>query len=383
MAIRSRYTWVMRILLSIASVLFIVPLNVYAEAASLSTARGNLYVAGGSIDIADHVSNDIVAAGGHITITGSAGGGLLAAGGTIVVSGKIKGDARVAGGNITIAEDIGGELVAGAGRLHLLPDAAIGSELVAGAGEIMLDGTVGGRARIAGGKVNINGTINGDADIRAEEIMIGENAVINGNLRYEAPREAVIDQRAVIKGEKVFKQKEIAPPGWKIAAMAGILWIFKVMAVMAAALAIYLSARVKTLEITSLALDRFGNELVRGFIVLIVVPAFILLLFITMIGWLLGLLSLFFYIAFVTLSGVFGSLVFTRWSSGYVFKKQPSLSWPVILLGVFVHQVIGMVPFVGMIFKFVFFLSALGALSHIMYSAINARIPSEKAGQGA
>lgn len=357
----------------IVTLLLAAPLIAGAQEASLTTARGNLYAAGPGIDISENVPNDIVAAGGQLTVTGSAGGGILAAGGEIMMSGRVNGDARMAGGNITIAGDIGGEAVIGAGKLHLLRNARIGSELMAAAGELILDGTINGRARAAGGRVRINGTINGDTDIKAGEIVIGERAVINGDLRYESPREAVIEQGAVIKGEKKFTQKEVTPTGEKIAQTAVALWLLKVIAVMAAALAIYYLLREQTLTVTALALDRFGSELVRGFIVLIVIPALILLLFITMIGWLLGLLGLFFYIAFVILSSVLGALVFTRWSSGYVFRKKPSFSWPAILLGVLIYQVIGLIPFIGWIFKFVFFLSSLGALSHMTYNSLAAR----------
>jgi cytoskeletal protein CcmA (bactofilin family) len=357
----------MRKFLITCIVLFLTPLISSAEEVSFTTTRGNIYAAGATIDITEHAPNDIVAAGGHVIITGSAGNGLLAAGGSVVMSGKITGDARVAGGNITIADNIGGEAVIAAGKLHLLPKARIGSELIAAAGEIALDGTVGGPARIVGGTVFINGTINSDVDIKAQELIIGEHAVIKGNLRYEAPEEARIEQGAVITGQKAFTHKEIAPPGKTFVKVAGLLWILKVIATMAAALVLYFLLRDKTLEITALALDRFGNELLRGFIVLIIIPAMVLLLFVTVIGWLLGMLGLFFYIAFVVLSSVLGALVFTRWSSGYVFKKETAFSWPVIVLGVLIYQVIGLIPLFGWIVKFVFFLAALGAVTHLLY----------------
>lgn len=348
--------------------LVLLPLTSNAEGVSFKTERGNIYSAGGSINITEDASNDIVAAGGNVVITGSAGNELLAAGGSVLLSGKIAGDARVAGGNITIADEIGGEAVVAGGKVNLLPKAVIKSDLFAASGDISIEGTIGGGARIIGGMVLINGTINKNVDIKAQQLVIGKNAIIKGTLRYEAPVEARIEQGAVITGEKIFKKKEFAPPREQVKKFLGLWWIVKLIAVMAAALAIYFMLRKKSEQLTALALDRFGRELLTGFLVFVAIPALILLLFITVLGWLLGLISLFFYIAFITLSTVLGAVVFSGLLGKYVFKREQYLTWPVILLGVLIYQVIGLIPLLGWIFKFAFLLAALGALSHSVYS---------------
>ncbi len=356
-------------------ILVFAPFIAAAAEVSFMSPAGSIYSAGDSVAVTESVPDDIVAAGGTVIISGRAGDDVLAAGGTVMLSGETSGDARVAGGNLTLAGNIEGEAVVAGGRASLLPESVIRKGLIAACGEMTIEGTISGGARIIGGEVVINGTINQDVDIKAEKVIIGEHAVIKGNLHYEAPQEARIARGAVIEGQKTFIQKKIPPPGKKLLQVAGLLWVLKVMATIAAALAVYYLLRDKTLEITGLALDRFGNELLRGFIVLVVVPAGILLLFMTVIGWLLGMLGLFFYIAFVVLSTVLGALVFTRWSSGYLLKKEPAFSWPVILLGVLIYEVIGLIPFFGWIFKLVFFLTALGALAHLL----NLRLRTDRA----
>jgi hypothetical protein len=84
-------------------------------------------------------------------------------------------------------------------------------------------------------------------------------------------------------------------------------------------------------------------------------------------GLLFGLMGLFFYIAFVLLSSVLGAVVFSGLTGRYVFRKEQYVTWPVILLGVFVYQIAGLVPFLGCLMKIVFFLSAFGTLSHLVY----------------
>lgn len=348
--------------------LLLAPLIAAAEGVSFKTERGNIYSAGGSITVAEDAPNDIVAAGGNLSISGNAGNEVLAAGGSVVLSGKTAGDARAAGGNITVAGSIGGEAVLGGGKINLLPGSMIGSGLIAASGDITIDGTIGGGARIIAGTVTINGTINKDVDVKAEHVIIGKNAKIRGSLRYEAPAEAQIDPGAVITGEKIFKKAERGEPGERAMKFLGVWWLVKLLTVLTAALAIYLLLPEQTTEVTSLAVNRFGRELLAGFIVLVAVPALIVLLFITVLGSLLGLPAIFFYIAFLFLSSVFGALIFTRLISSSVLKKGAALSWPIILAGVVLYQVIGLIPFLGWLFKFVFFLTALGALSHRVYS---------------
>ncbi len=347
------------------------PLTANADGISFKTSRGNIYSAGGSVDVTENAPNDIVAAGGNVIITGNAGNEVLAAGGTVLLLGKAGGDVRIAGGNISVNNEIGGEAVLAGGRIRLLPGTTIESDLIAASGDITVEGTVGGDARITGGTVTISGTVKKNAEIKARRLVIGQNAVINGTLRYEAPQEARIEHGAAIKGQTIFVPEKFAAPREKLRRFLWAWWAVKFFATAAAALAIYFALRKKTEEFTLLALKRFGAELLTGFIVLIVIPAAIVILFITVVGLLLGLIGAVFYIAFLAVSTVLGAVVFSGLTGKYVIKKEPFLTWRVILLGVFIYQIIGLIPGVGWIIKFVFFLSALGAMSHLVYMRLS------------
>ncbi|OGW38587.1 MAG: hypothetical protein A2010_07410 [Nitrospirae bacterium GWD2_57_9] len=358
----------MRAFLFITAAAFLfAPLVAGADGITFETERGNIYAAGSSIDVAKRASHDIVAAGGQVVISGSADNEVLAAGGSVLLSGRTGGDARLAGGTITVMNQIGGEAVLAGGKITLTPDGQIGSGLIAAAGEITIEGAIGGTARIIGKTVTINGTIDKDAVIRAERLIIGKNGIIKGNLRYEAPEEARIAQGAVISGTTLFTRTEPVRLGEKGAAFLGIWWVVKVIAFMAAALVIHAAFPDKTRELTALSVNRFGQGLITGLIVLATVPVTVLLLFMTVIGWLIALPVLFFYMAFVALSTVLGALVFTRWAGGYVLRNKDPLSSPMILAGVLVYQVLGLIPLLGWIFKLVFLLCALGSLSHLTY----------------
>ncbi len=370
---QSCYSLIMRTLFLALTFLALSPLVANADGLSFKTARGNEYIFGSSVDATEDASNDIVAAGGNVIITGKTGNEVLAAGGTVLLLGKVEGDARVAGGNVTIDNEIGGEAVIAGGRIRLLPKSAVKSDLLAAAGDIRVDGTVEGDARIIGRQVTINGVVNKDAHIKAERIVIGKNALISGDLHYESAQEARIESGAVIKGMRIFTRKEAMTSHQKLWRFFWVWLIVKLFALEAAALTLYFLLKKKTEEFTELALKRYGYETIRGFIVLVVIPAAILVLFMTLVGWILGVIGLFFYFAFLFLSSILGAVVFSGLAGRYAIRKEPSLTWPMILLGVFLYQVIGLIPVLGLIFKCVFFLSALGTLSHVMYLRFNER----------
>ncbi len=358
---------IMKTLFLAFTAMAISPLVANADGMFFKTARGNEYVSGGSVDVLEDASNDIVAAGGNIIITGNAGNEVLAAGGTVLLLGKVGGDARVAGGNVAIDNEIGGEAVVAGGRVRLLPRSTVKSDLFAAASDIRVDGTLEGDARIIGRKVTINGVVNKDAYIRAERVVIGKNALISGDLRYESPEEAQIEPGAVIKGMKIFTRKEPVPSRLKFRKFFWAWWIVKLFAFETAALILFFSLKKKTEEFTILALKRYGYGTLTGFIAFVAIPVAILILFMTLVGWILGVIGLFFYLAFLFLSSVLGAMVFSGLAVRYAIKKEPPLTWPIILLGVFLYQIIGLIPVLGWIFKFVFFLSALGTLSHLIY----------------
>lgn len=341
-----------------------------AQGVSHTTSKGNAYYAGGDLNISESYTGDIFAAGGNVSITGGAADDVLAAGGTVRLSGKVGGDARIAGGNVSIEKEIGGEAMIAGGNVRLLPGADVKGDLIAAAGDIAVEGNIGGSVRISGGNVAINGAVDKGVEVKAGRLIIGKNAVISGDLRYESPQEAVIEHGAVIKGEKIFKPREYARPLKKLMVLLWVWWFVKLFAVATAALVINFAMRKRTEEFTAFALSRFGRETLTGFVLLLMIPVAILILFATVLGALLGLIGVFAYIALITPAIVFGALVFSRLVGRYVFKKEQFLTWPVILLGVFLYEILGLIPVLGWLMKFVFFLSALGTCSHFIYTGL-------------
>src|SRR4030067_3260414 len=62
----------------------------------------DLYVVGGTVDVAGTVDGDVVAAGGTVTLSGPASGGILAAGGTVRITSAIGRSLRAAARGLTL-----------------------------------------------------------------------------------------------------------------------------------------------------------------------------------------------------------------------------------------------------------------------------------------
>jgi cytoskeletal protein CcmA (bactofilin family) len=81
--------------------------------------QGNLYAAGGTVDIGGEVRGDLYAAGGTVNVNGAIKGDLVVLGGTVIVNGPVSGDIRVVGGNLMLNSAAEGELVAAGGTINL------------------------------------------------------------------------------------------------------------------------------------------------------------------------------------------------------------------------------------------------------------------------
>ena len=179
---------------------------------------------------ADDARNDIVAAGGDVSISGNAANEVLAVGGSLVLSGRTGGDARLAGGNVTVAGAIEGEAVLAGGKVHLLPKGS----------DRKRSDRCGWRHHDRGGRRRQRTSLRGQGPDQRDDCRrpgyksgpyrIGRNAKIGGNLRYEAPQEATIEQGAVIAGQKIFRQAEYERPRKRIMAFLGALWLMKLLA---------------------------------------------------------------------------------------------------------------------------------------------------------
>lgn len=320
------------------------------------TIKDNLYVAGGNLSSAGTVKGDLLMIGGDISVSGPVEESLMLAGGNINVNSTVGNSLRIVGGNITIADSVGRDLVVAGGKVAVQSNTTVGKE-----------------ALLIGGNVYFDGTVNGNLKIAGKQITIGPNAKINGKLDYYSDQQATIDQSAFVKGVTNFHQKTIKNPVSKefLVGFMSLAAILKLLMVFVAALVIFHFFKPQTNSIIENSVSNFWKESLRGFIVLCVVPAAVILSLVTVVTLYLGLIVLFFYLTFVIISSIISVLVFAKLCLKYIFKKADyQLNWWVILLSAIAMGIIGLIPFVGWIVVFFIFISTLGSTSRTLYNKL-------------
>ncbi|MFH1246669.1 MAG: polymer-forming cytoskeletal protein [Candidatus Liptonbacteria bacterium] len=340
--------------------------------------NNNLYAIGGNVTVEGDINGDLISAGGNVLLAGTVRDDALLAGGTVNVLGPVNGDLRVVGGNITIAGPVKGEVVVVGGTVTFLSGAKVGKGVSVAGGQIKLDGEVVGKVTVRGGMVEIAGTIHNDLDIKADQsVKIASTAVVDGNLNYAAPKEAEIMSGASVKGQTNFTLREPSAkkPNQKAGsgalAFLGIWFLVKLVSLLVTGLLLMWLVKKPLEHVMHSGRTTFGYSLLRGFVVLVVVPIAAIILFITLIGVLPGIITLILYFLVMMLGGVTAGILF-----GCVLEKlfnknkEPQVSWKTIIGGNIALTVLAFIPMLGWILSLVFFLAALGAWVDYLYTRI-------------
>ncbi|MEK7519857.1 MAG: hypothetical protein AAB581_01240 [Patescibacteria group bacterium] len=313
---------------ALSAVFFIVAVITVPAFASAAVVKS-----GEKVDIGknERIAENIYVAGGTLTISGTIDGDLLAVGGTLTISGPVRDDVAVAGGTVHIASDIGGD------------------------------------ARVAGGNVTIDGTIGGDLAVAGGNIVILPDTVIAGDLMAAGGN---ITNQGTVKGKiSIFTQPP--PDKEKIRAARflgmGIWWLATTLAMLLAGLLLYYVLRPGTQEVVRKAVNGFWFEMLRGFLVLIAMPAALVILAITVVGIPFTIAGFLLYIPLLMLSCVMGAVILGATVAKYGFKKPEVLTPGIMFGGIILYQILKLIPVVGWLVVFAFFLAGLGVVSHALF----------------
>jgi len=339
----------------------------------------NLYTAGNIISINGDIEKSLYAGGNIITISGDVEGNICVGGNTIVIRGTVGDSVHAGGGNVLIEGEIKEDLFVGGGNITIAESASIGGDLIIGGGTIDIQGPVVGDILLGGGQVMINSKIGGNIEAKVEELILGSQAEIVGNLKYTSPKEADIEEGAAILGEIDYEKKTIKKIGWPKSpgVLFGILtltFLVKLLAMIAVGLVLIYLFRNMTQQVVKEGLTNFWSSLGRGFAALILTPIAAIILAITVIGiWLAGLVGIA-YALIVFLASGLASVVFGSWLIKVIKKrKEYKINWQAVVIGVIILKIIVLIPFVGWLVGLIFMLISLGALYRMTFQGLVSR----------
>jgi len=288
---------------------------------------GDLMISGKEIKIVSDINGDAYVAGGQVEINGNVKGNLIVAGGIVKISGKVFGNLIMAGGEVTVNDSA----------------------------------EIGGYVLAAGRKIGLLGRFLGPVKLGAENLMVGEKAIINGNLEADVST-SEISSDSKITGEKNIRihetQKvEVQTNQWKQFGYAG-----KVISFLGKLLIVLIFVRLFGQKIKQIDIkNSFWSIMGLGLVVLIVVPILALILMVTVIAIPLSLIILDAYLVALYLSKIIVSILV----GSYIAKKTNLKSNLYIqgFIGLLLLTLLGLIPFVNGLVSFTVLLLGLGIIS--------------------
>ena len=309
--------------------------------------RSGNFRAGANVTVAadEIVTEELTVAGANVKIAGELKKGLNAFGANLDISGSVDGELNALGANIVLSGKFGNKVNAGAANLVLA------------------------------------GIFEDNLEVGAAKITIMPTAVIKGNLNYAS---TILDRQegSQILGQVARKHKEMRPDerekrrnqGKKVALSVKIIIGFLYLAALIVVGLIINTFFPEQIENTvALISESPWKNIGVGFVFLVAVPVAIIIAFVTIIGIPAGIIAGFIYGLILYISRIYIGVWIGRKIIGFFKRSQiTTFFWPFVA-GIVTIAVIGLIPFLGWIFKLFCLLISLGALWLAQWRAIQSK----------
>lgn len=329
--------------------------------ASDQTVDKDYFATGEKVVISGIVNGDVYVFGGNVIVDGTVNGDLIAGGGTVSVTGRVTDDARIGGGQVDVSGEIGRNLTAGGGSINISQNAKIGGSLVAGGGNVNVLSALGRGATVGGGNLTLANSVGGDVTAGVGSLTLLQNANVAGDLNYWSSQPADIQSGAQINGQTNFHMTE--EKDGKSDAAAGINFGFSIYSFLVALIFGFIFIRFLP-NFTQATADRITKKplasLGIGFLALVTVPIFAIILAITILGIPFALLLMLFYIVDLYLAKIFVAIAVGAFLANY-FKKKWGLMLSFVV-GLAVYCLLSLIPVLGWLAVCIITLIGFGAL---------------------
>lgn len=345
--------------------------DLYAAAGELrieGSIAGAAVLAAGTAEISGDVEGDVMLAGGRISLDGGVGDDLRAAGGNVQVTGFVTDQATIAGGSVTVG-----------------PGGAIGGRTWIAGGNVEMAGQIGDDLHVAGGTVVISGRVVGNVEIAARQIRVEPGAVIGGDLIWRSELAPLIAEDAQILGDvRSAGEEEPESAGDESSSRFSGDWAVGIALAAAGLILLWFAPQLAT-RATVAFRQAPGRTLLLGAAAIVLTPIAALVLFATVLGWLLGLVVLAGYVFALLLAGLVGLLIVTNLLRGRLGGTTPGGGWrsAMVLLVIVVVLVLAQrVPGLGGLLSVLLVLAGFGALTALVTGRATGRPPGTGATGG-
>jgi hypothetical protein len=166
---------------------------------------GDTYVSGGQIETTGTIDGDLIAAGGVMRFGGRVTGDAAITGGETRLDADIADDLRWFGAELDLRGSVGDDALLAGATLRQHPGSRVEGLMLVWAGVVELRGHVTGPVRITGGEVDLSGTFDADVRVKCDQLKLGPDVKIAGDLLYET-RNAVRVPEGAVSGKVEFSE---------------------------------------------------------------------------------------------------------------------------------------------------------------------------------
>jgi cytoskeletal protein CcmA (bactofilin family) len=291
--------------------------------------------------------------------------GKFAIGENIVVNDRDEGDLVVAGREILIDRNSSKRVII-AGEIITIKSRS--KELYLAGKYVTVDGIVEENLNIMAKNLYINAPIGGNLKIIAENVVISQGVIISGDI--EVTGNLLVSEGAVVKGNIYYKDKLPVIEGRVMGELVKTteknytferhftFLPFKLFSVFYLFILTYIIFKLKK-ELGKERLDRYLNNksliLFKGFAGLVLTPVAAVLLFITILGFPVGILLILFYMILLFLATPVANLIIAT-------KYFDEINFFKLLLSSLVIIILISLPFIGWLIKLFLILLGLGSI---------------------
>ena len=237
-----------------------------------------------TVDINNTINGDVYVAGQTVKISGTVNGDVLVAAQNITVNAQVNGSVRLLGQNVTINGKVANSVSVASQSFYLNKDASIGNDLI-----------------IAYQSANIDGKVKRDVYSAGSDLLI--SGQIGRNLTYSSNKDVNLEDGYQVTG-KITHNKITNKVSANYSLMNGFIRpVIYFMLALALVMLVACAVAPKYLADLSDVISKNGfKTFLCGFLTLLVMPAALVLVSLTVIGMPLAFISVFIWISLILVS---------------------------------------------------------------------------------
>lgn len=326
--------------------------NLYAAGQTVTidgTVSGDVIAAAQTININGRVEGDIIVAAQDVTINGEVGGNVRIAGNSLTINGTVTRNVNAFGANVVFGSEslVGWDVyLAGA---NIEARGTIDGNLDGWAGKALLMGKVG---------KNVNLKLDRGDD--NQKLTIAPEAIIGGNVAYTSKNAAAISEKANIAGEITQNTPTTKETNVFLMWLWGKL--FAIFAAMVVGLFLIFFSKNITAKVLEKMEEKPLKMLLPGLIFMFILPPIALVLAFTLIGIPMALIISTWWLTSVYTAKIMAAILVGKIIIQKINKKKKANLLISLILGVILCWLLFAIPFIGWLLGLVAIWFGLGGL---------------------